>query len=324
MGNLILFTSKLASCLIMAHTDDFITRLTQIAVMQIFDELDNDGMRHSSLETFAEVVQRFIQEIGSTAASFANANGRTQCNYFDIVRAFEELDVDVQELKQFENSSYPLPAPIDIDSLQSANHDAMYNEDNNEMNNDALKRQKLQQSIENNELTQNGTVLFDSQQNIKQILGKQTTNKKKTKKAKGAPNVRRKRMKHIPLYCPDYPDVALLQKNTPIWYKGTGHQEDDTQSNEHKHNKSSFEKTRKCLIKNSNLFSSISQNRNKRKLNDDKSGIGNFFSNSLPPNKRQKLSNGHSKKQSDKMENDDDEHEGNEEMEIIPNPYARK
>merc|ERR1712228_971593 len=222
-----------------------------------------------------------------------------------------------KELVKFENGSYPLQTPIDIQSLQNENYQ---NENKNDKDNlEAFKIQKLQQSIQNNELTQNGTVIFDSQKNILQILGKQTATKNKRKskdKTKGATQGRTKRMKHIPIFCPPYPD-NLLYKNTPIYYKGMSHH-DNEQKNDSKNTADAFEKTRNCLIKNSNLFSTFNQRKKgtKRKLKMNgnlTNGIGK------PPQKRQKLCNGKSKTKSDKMENDEDDEE---EHQIIHNPYA--
>eukprot|EP01084_Bolivina_argentea_P013609 25548_1 len=314
----------------MSQEEDFITKLTQIAILQISEELNNKGMRESSLNTFTEVIQRFIQEIGSTASSFANASGRTECNYFDIELALKDIGYDISELVEFENNSYPLQTPIDIENLQISKHSKQNNNKNtNNTNNseyinyESIKIDELMDSITNNKYTHNGTIIFDSKKDIFEILHKQTginnKNKRKKNKKLQSKTQRNKRMKHIPLYCPDYPD-NLLYKNTPIYYKGIRHHDDDNKSNEisKKIKEDNFEKTRNILIEHSNVFSSYeNKNRinrnNKREIFVDMNRNNN---NMEPPIKKQKLNAGNSKNINDKMENDDDDDD------IIDNPYA--
>merc|ERR1719411_2575408 len=105
------------------------------------------------------------------------------------------------------------------------------------MDYDGIKMNELEESIANNECTRNGTVIFDSQKNILEILEKQTgthskyKNKRKLKgKLKGT-NKGRKRMKHIPEFCPSYPD-NLLYQHTPIYYKGISHHQNEGEDDE--------------------------------------------------------------------------------------------
>ena len=336
----------------MSSQEEFITKLTKIAVLQISEDIGNEGgVRESSLNTLSEVIQRFIQEIGSMAASFATANGRTQCNYFDIESSLNEIGFDIQELVKFENNSYPLPSPIDIQNLEISNNHNHKNKNNNKPsskdndndNYDGIKIHELQQSIANNEATRNGTIIIDKKSNILELLECNGTNKKKLKRGTKNDNKSkgRRRMKHIPPFCPDYPD-NLLYKHTPIFYKPLAHHYDHDGDNKIDESKSqqleqrkqdNFEKTRKCVINHSELFSGYKSIMNG---NDDQSkgkGTKRKFdggSASLlpkigknkdgPPNKRQKLNNQGVKrvKRSDKMENDDDEDE------IIENDIARK
>eukprot|EP01083_Nonionella_stella_P223114 795517_1 len=308
-------------CWTMSEQEAFITKLTQIAIVQISQELENEGVRESSLNTFTEVIQRFIQEIGSTASAFANASGRTECNYFDIEASLKEVGYDVEDLVKFENNSYPLQTPIDIESLQVTKHNVKSNGDSVEQeteDHERIKIEELAQSIANNQCTHNGTVIFDSQKNIFEILdaqsGSHAKSKRKPKNKTQKTSKKGKKMKHIPAFCPDYPD-NLLYKNTPIYYKGISHHE-ESNSNKTKHKmndkmkEDNFEKTRKVLIANSNIFSDNSyENKNKRKLTTHE------HSNNR---KRQKLNNGYALKRSDKMENDQED----EDDQIMDNPYA--
>mmetsp|Transcript_47310 Transcript_47310/g.78505 ORF Transcript_47310/g.78505 Transcript_47310/m.78505 type:complete len:339 (-) Transcript_47310:81-1097(-) len=265
----------------MSEQDAFITKLTQIAVLQISEELGNEGIRESVLRTLTEVTQRLIQEIGATASSFANASGRIQCNYFDVQSALHELDMDVEELVRFENHSLPLPCAVDIENLETDTPVAQasgHNNGGNASSNNDLERDKhreLEQSISNNACTRNGTVLFDVNKNILEMLEKQTSshsqykNKHKRKQSGGGVKHKgHKRLKHIPEYCPMYPDNLLL-KHTAIYYKPMAHHHHD---HEHEHGdedvkhvdetqeleqnkQDNVSKTRQCVIDHSKIFS---------------------------------------------------------------------
>eukprot|EP00484_Ammonia_sp_Unknown_P030765 CAMPEP_0197053028 /NCGR_PEP_ID=MMETSP1384-20130603/27391_1 /TAXON_ID=29189 /ORGANISM="Ammonia sp." /LENGTH=337 /DNA_ID=CAMNT_0042485865 /DNA_START=32 /DNA_END=1045 /DNA_ORIENTATION=+ len=335
----------------MSEEEEFVTKLTQIAVVQISEELGNDGIRESALNTLSEVTQRFIQEIGSMAASFATASGRTECNYFDIEAALNEIGYDIEELAKFENNSYPLQSAIDIENLEISNphsHDSHKHENsskNEEQSSphkygidlDGIKINELQQSIAKNECTRNGTVIFDSQKNILEILEKQTSSNSsnKRKKNKAGKSKSGKRMKHIPAFCPDYPD-NLLYKHTPIYYKPMAHHyehDDDEHMDTAKQKEieqrklDNFEKTRQVVIDYARVFSAQShennkndgdrkhhQNEKKRKL----SGLQGVLLNNGPSKKRQKL-NGEHKKKVAKDEADDANDNG---VEILQNPWA--
>ena len=333
----------------MSQQEEFITKLTQIAVVQIAEDVGSDGIRQSALNTLSEVVQRFIQEIGSTAAAFANANGRTECNYFDIESSLNEIGFEIKDLVQFENGSYPLQTPIDIQSLEISNNKKNKNKHNNNNNiYDGIQIDELEESIANNKFTKNGTVIFDSQKDILEILDRPSRshsnykNKRKLKGEKGVKSKGGRRMKHIPEFCPDYPN-NLLYKHTPIYYKPLAHHyQDDGDGNNiidqtkqeqiEQKKQDNFEKTRKCVINNSEIFSNHNDTDKDNKNNNNNknkkrklSGLNELLLKQARPNKRQKLNGNHNgknkkKKINDKMENDDDDSE----HEIIENDVPRK
>ena len=293
---------------IMSQQDKFITQLTQIVICQLSEKMGNSGIRQSALNTLTEVVQRFIQEIGSTAASYANASSRTQCNYFDIELALAEVGYDISDLAQWENNSNPCPMPIDIGSLETS-----YSAASNNTDSESIKMRELQTSIAMNKRTRNGTVIFDSEKNILEILEKETgAHSAKRKKGKSSGGKKRLGMKHVPPHCPDYPD-GMLYKHTPIYWKGAHHgvaqEEKGAEPAERKEDIDNFEKTRKILIAHSGIFSAFG---NKDKHKKRKIAMLGIDVDQLPPAKRQKMS--------DKMENDADAQDDG--VEILENKYV--
>ena len=294
----------------MSQQDKFITQLTQIVICQLSEKLKISGIRQSALNTLTEVVQRFIQEIGSTAASYANASSRTQCNYFDIELALRDVGFSVNELAHWEIGSNPCPMAIDIGSLETSYSSSKQSKSSTskETDTESIKLRELQRSIANNKRTRNGTVIFDSEKNIMEILEKHTgsgaTTRKKKKsesKAKGHRHI------NVPLFCPDFPS-KMLWKQTSIFWKGRHHEHaaDSDDKKTEDEDIDNFEKTRKILIAHSGIFSSF-ENKNKHKKR--KIAMLDIDVDQLPSTKRAKMN--------DKMEEEEDDG-----IEILENKYA--
>merc|ERR1712129_265122 len=111
-------------------------------------------------------------------------------------------------------------------------------------------------------------------------------------------------MKHVPVYCPDYPD-GLLYKHTPIYWKGSHQSAESGGPKSRDRKEDDFEKTRSVLIANSAIFSSL-QNKDRHKKR--KIAMLDIDVDRLPT-KRFKVS--------DKMENDEEDG-----VEILENKYA--
>ncbi|KAJ0970947.1 hypothetical protein J5N97_018906 [Dioscorea zingiberensis] len=73
--------------------DAFGRSIAKIAVSQVCESAGFHGSRHSALDAFADVLIRYIRDLGSAAHFYANLSGRTACNVFDIIQGLEDLEL---------------------------------------------------------------------------------------------------------------------------------------------------------------------------------------------------------------------------------------
>ncbi|KAM0935280.1 putative bromodomain associated domain, histone-fold, transcription factor TFIID, subunit 8 [Dioscorea sansibarensis] len=112
--------------------DAFGRSIAKIAVSQVCESSGFHGSRHSALDALADVLIRYIRDLGSTAHLYANLSGRTTCNVFDIIQGLEDLELSrwlpgasdihrcvvgsgvVREITQFVSTSdeNPFPRPV--------------------------------------------------------------------------------------------------------------------------------------------------------------------------------------------------------------------
>ncbi|KDP29150.1 hypothetical protein JCGZ_16539 [Jatropha curcas] len=71
--------------------DEFGRAVSKMAVAQICESVGFHGFKESALDALTDVAMRYLLDLGKTTSSYANLSGRTQCNFFDIVRGFEDM-----------------------------------------------------------------------------------------------------------------------------------------------------------------------------------------------------------------------------------------
>ncbi|KAJ4704938.1 transcription initiation factor TFIID subunit 8-like [Melia azedarach] len=81
--------------------EDFGRTVSKIAVAQICESVGFEGFKDSALDTLADIAIRYICDLGKTSSFNASLAGRTECNFFDIIRGIEDLEV----LKGFTGAS---------------------------------------------------------------------------------------------------------------------------------------------------------------------------------------------------------------------------
>ncbi|XP_008462468.2 transcription initiation factor TFIID subunit 8-like [Cucumis melo] len=72
--------------------DDFGRQVSKIAAAQICQSLGFQGSKESAMDTLAEIVVVYLSDLGKMASFYSNLAGRTECNVFDIVRGFKDLE----------------------------------------------------------------------------------------------------------------------------------------------------------------------------------------------------------------------------------------
>ncbi|KAF8112298.1 hypothetical protein N665_0065s0075 [Sinapis alba] len=76
---------------------EFTHAAAKAAVAQICESVGYNHFKDPPLESLTGFAIQFILQLGKIATSFANLNGRSQCNVFDIVLALEDLSGNVVE-----------------------------------------------------------------------------------------------------------------------------------------------------------------------------------------------------------------------------------
>ncbi|KAK6925125.1 Transcription factor TFIID, subunit 8, C-terminal [Dillenia turbinata] len=71
--------------------DNFGRSIAQIAVAQVCESLGFDGSKQSALDSFSEILIRYVSDLGKVSKFYANLSGRTESNLFDIVEGLVDL-----------------------------------------------------------------------------------------------------------------------------------------------------------------------------------------------------------------------------------------
>ncbi|CAN8276269.1 unnamed protein product [Cochlearia groenlandica] len=73
----------------------FIHAAAKSAVSQICESVGYEQFKDPALESLSRLAVHYILHLGKSAKSFANLNGRSQCNVFDIALALDEFAGDL-------------------------------------------------------------------------------------------------------------------------------------------------------------------------------------------------------------------------------------
>lgn len=74
-----------------AEPDDYARGVSKIAVAQICEGVGFEAIKQSALEAFSDIAVRYICDLGKSASCYANLAGRSESNFFDILKAFEDF-----------------------------------------------------------------------------------------------------------------------------------------------------------------------------------------------------------------------------------------
>ncbi len=66
--------------------EEYSRSLCRVVAAQVAEAQGFDGLQSSACDALAELLMRYIKEIGSTASSYQTLAGRTDCNVTDFVR----------------------------------------------------------------------------------------------------------------------------------------------------------------------------------------------------------------------------------------------
>lgn len=89
--------------------DHFVRKLSKIFIAQVCHELGYSSIQESAWETLADVLQRYIEEIGFKSRFYAELNGRTECNFLDVKKSFDDLQCSLRDLFTFATNNEETP-----------------------------------------------------------------------------------------------------------------------------------------------------------------------------------------------------------------------
>ncbi|BFU19551.1 bromodomain associated, putative [Entamoeba histolytica HM-1:IMSS-B] len=75
--------------------DSFPRKILKIAAAQIAMSAGYTDAKESALETIADVMEMYIQEIGKKTHQISEHNGRTESSFIDLLFAMEQLGIDI-------------------------------------------------------------------------------------------------------------------------------------------------------------------------------------------------------------------------------------
>lgn len=95
------------------HSDSMATEfsrtVTQATVAQIAETTGFDSMQQSALDILSDLLLRYIGEIGATAHSYAELSHRAAPSADDLLMAFKELGIKVEDILAYTNAQEEVP-----------------------------------------------------------------------------------------------------------------------------------------------------------------------------------------------------------------------
>lgn len=82
-------------------TDNVCYSILKTATQQIIQSAGFEAANNSSIDTLTDVFGKYMELLGSTVSAYANLNGRTTGNSYDLMKALNEVDIEPKKLKSW-------------------------------------------------------------------------------------------------------------------------------------------------------------------------------------------------------------------------------
>jgi histone H3/H4 len=89
----------------------FARECCKVVVAQVCQSLGFRGIKSTACETLANILYKYLEEVGYRANMFAELAGRIEVNFNDLRLTFEELGVSIEDLSQFATEMEEVPFP---------------------------------------------------------------------------------------------------------------------------------------------------------------------------------------------------------------------
>lgn len=83
--------------------------VSKVVVGQIAETAGFQAVHESAVDVLADLMLRYIAQLGSASHSYAELAGRTDCNVNDLLLTFEDMGIDLDELRKFAAAGQEVP-----------------------------------------------------------------------------------------------------------------------------------------------------------------------------------------------------------------------
>lgn len=80
-------------------TENVCYSILKTAAQQIIQSAGFEGANNSTIETLADVFRNYVEALGSSVSAYAQLNGRSMGNAYDVLEALQEVSVQPKTLK---------------------------------------------------------------------------------------------------------------------------------------------------------------------------------------------------------------------------------
>eukprot|EP01090_Pellita_catalonica_P008434 TRINITY_DN1924_c0_g1_i1.p1 TRINITY_DN1924_c0_g1~~TRINITY_DN1924_c0_g1_i1.p1 ORF type:complete len:186 (+),score=27.15 TRINITY_DN1924_c0_g1_i1:57-614(+) len=95
-------------------SEDFSRECLKVVVALTCQDKGFTRAKESALNTFADVLQRYIEEIGYRSHRLAEHSGRSESKLADVTLSLSEMGLSISDLSEIPQKSNPLPFPKNI------------------------------------------------------------------------------------------------------------------------------------------------------------------------------------------------------------------
>jgi len=89
--------------------DEYCRGILQVMVGQVLEKLEFDSVSAASRDTLTDILQAYIEELGHVAHNASELANRTEANAHDVLVAFDDCNLSMQDLRAYCDELDELP-----------------------------------------------------------------------------------------------------------------------------------------------------------------------------------------------------------------------
>lgn len=96
--------------------------ILRCVVSQLCRDIGWHASNNSTLDVLTELTRHYIHQLGSVSCRYAEHCGRTEANLDDIALAFQELNINLNDLRDYVDNVEPSPLAVQIPKFPVPNN----------------------------------------------------------------------------------------------------------------------------------------------------------------------------------------------------------